>query len=66
MSRCDRCGARRFSDYAALRPAGLPEAVTPAPAARRFADRRAARNAALTYRGVRWGLRQADLRAATS
>ncbi|MFI9238319.1 DUF6255 family natural product biosynthesis protein [Streptomyces sp. NPDC053079] len=41
-SRCDRCGTRRFEDYAALRPSGLPAAVTPSPAARRAADRNAA------------------------
>ncbi|WP_221462282.1 DUF6255 family natural product biosynthesis protein [Streptomyces olivoverticillatus] len=26
-SRCEACGTRRFTDYAALRPPGLPEAV---------------------------------------
>ncbi|MFI1972767.1 DUF6255 family natural product biosynthesis protein [Streptomyces cinnamoneus] len=27
--RCNRCGTRRFLDYGALRPPGLPSAVTP-------------------------------------
>ncbi|WP_374192978.1 DUF6255 family natural product biosynthesis protein [Streptomyces sp. AV19] len=28
---CASCGTRRFHDYGALRPPGLPEAVAPAP-----------------------------------
>ncbi|MEU7135295.1 DUF6255 family natural product biosynthesis protein [Streptomyces sp. NPDC046261] len=39
---CETCGARRFSDYGALRPAGLPRVVTPDGPARLAADRAAA------------------------
>ncbi|MEU7136819.1 DUF6255 family natural product biosynthesis protein [Streptomyces sp. NPDC046261] len=46
-SRCDRCGTRRFDDYAAIRPSGLPAAITPSPAARRAADLAAVRNVSM-------------------
>ncbi|MEU5052415.1 DUF6255 family natural product biosynthesis protein [Streptomyces sp. NPDC021096] len=39
---CDRCGTRRFTDYGAVRPAGLPHAVTPSARDREAADRAAA------------------------
>ncbi|MBZ6472339.1 DUF6255 family natural product biosynthesis protein [Streptomyces griseocarneus] len=55
--RCERCGTRRFTHYASLRPPGLPAAVTPSPAARRAADRAAARNVAGAWarpRRPRW------------
>ncbi|MEU1375750.1 DUF6255 family natural product biosynthesis protein [Streptomyces triculaminicus] len=42
-ARCDRCGTRRFTDYGALRPPGMPVAVTPSPESGRAADRAAAR-----------------------
>ncbi|WP_372471988.1 DUF6255 family natural product biosynthesis protein [Streptomyces albireticuli] len=41
-ARCRACGVVRFTDYGAVRPPGLPEAVTPAPAGARCADRAAA------------------------
>ncbi|MCA6092457.1 hypothetical protein LE181_09830 [Streptomyces sp. SCA3-4] len=45
-SRCDACGTRRFSQYGALRPPGLPHAVRPTPREPHAADRSAARNLA--------------------
>ncbi|MFI2072544.1 DUF6255 family natural product biosynthesis protein [Streptomyces triculaminicus] len=61
---CARCGTRRFTDYGALRPPGLPEAKTPSPAARRVADRRAAGYIAFRLpRGLRWGRTEAECRA---
>ncbi|MFI9200437.1 DUF6255 family natural product biosynthesis protein [Streptomyces sp. NPDC053048] len=50
--RCERCGTRRFGDYAALRPPGLPAAVPqrPSPRCRRAADCAAASYVA--YRGL--------------
>ncbi|MCA6093035.1 hypothetical protein LE181_12790 [Streptomyces sp. SCA3-4] len=51
-ARCERCGVRRFTEYGAVRPSGLPQAVVPSPRARRAADRAAARNVA-----IRWGRR---------
>ncbi|MFI9305079.1 DUF6255 family natural product biosynthesis protein [Streptomyces triculaminicus] len=33
MSTCRRCGVRRFAEYGALRPPGLPQAVPVPPAA---------------------------------
>ncbi|WP_425329131.1 DUF6255 family natural product biosynthesis protein [Streptomyces eurocidicus] len=43
-SRCDNCGVRRFTEYGAVRPSGLPHAVTPAAPDRRATDRAAALN----------------------
>ncbi|MEU4210478.1 DUF6255 family natural product biosynthesis protein [Streptomyces sp. NPDC026206] len=43
-ARCGSCGTRRFADYAALRPSGLPAVVTPSAADGSAADRAAARN----------------------
>ncbi|WP_420894532.1 DUF6255 family natural product biosynthesis protein [Streptomyces cinnamoneus] len=34
VSRCERCGTRRFTEYGALRPPGLPQATAPGPAPR--------------------------------
>ncbi|WP_238492420.1 DUF6255 family natural product biosynthesis protein [Streptomyces sp. UNOB3_S3] len=57
--RCRTCGVRRFTDYGALRPPGLPQAVVPAPRDRRAADRAAARRVAeLLGRGRWWSLRR--------
>ncbi|WP_374230785.1 DUF6255 family natural product biosynthesis protein [Streptomyces sp. UNOC14_S4] len=39
---CRTCGTHRFTDYAALRPPGLPEWIRPGPRDRRAADRAAA------------------------
>ncbi|MFI9238558.1 DUF6255 family natural product biosynthesis protein [Streptomyces sp. NPDC053079] len=50
---CEACGARRFSDYGALRPSGLPHAVTPDGPARRAADRAAAGRVGEAMRRVR-------------
>ncbi|MEU4212303.1 DUF6255 family natural product biosynthesis protein [Streptomyces sp. NPDC026206] len=50
-ARCDTCGTRRFSDYGALRPSGLPHPLTPSGAARRAADRAAARRVGEAMRG---------------
>ncbi|MEU7131945.1 DUF6255 family natural product biosynthesis protein [Streptomyces sp. NPDC046261] len=41
---CDRCGVRRFTDYGAVRPAGLPHAIVPSPREPEAADRAAAWN----------------------
>ncbi|MFI9203837.1 DUF6255 family natural product biosynthesis protein [Streptomyces sp. NPDC053048] len=60
--RCDRCGTRRFDDYGALRPPGLPETIKPSPAALPARDRAAARFVAERLpRGIRWGRKEADL-----
>ncbi|MCC3776071.1 DUF6255 family natural product biosynthesis protein [Streptomyces sp. UNOB3_S3] len=40
--RCHTCGTRRFTHYGALRPPGLPVALTPAPRDATRADRSAA------------------------
>ncbi|MEU4208601.1 DUF6255 family natural product biosynthesis protein [Streptomyces sp. NPDC026206] len=54
-SHCDRCGIRRFTDYGAVRPPGLPGTVTPSRRSRNAADRAAALNVARTVRpGIRW------------
>ncbi|WP_373303655.1 DUF6255 family natural product biosynthesis protein [Streptomyces cinnamoneus] len=45
-ARCERCGVRRFTEYGAVRPPGLPQAVVPAARDRYAADRAAARNVA--------------------
>ncbi|GGX69093.1 DUF6255 family natural product biosynthesis protein [Streptomyces hiroshimensis] len=56
-SRCKACGVVRFADYGALRPAGLPSALTPKPRDARRADRAAAtRIANLPRRTAWWGL----------
>ncbi|MFI9305791.1 DUF6255 family natural product biosynthesis protein [Streptomyces triculaminicus] len=41
-ARCKQCGTRRFTDYGALRPPGLPQAVRPPARRRAKADRTAA------------------------
>ncbi|WP_418952440.1 DUF6255 family natural product biosynthesis protein [Streptomyces albireticuli] len=41
-SRCCACGVVRFTDYGAVRPPGLPQAITPAGGRARRADRAAA------------------------
>ncbi|WP_221505299.1 DUF6255 family natural product biosynthesis protein [Streptomyces eurocidicus] len=41
-ARCRACGVVRFTDYGALRPPGLPQAVTPAAGRSRCTDRAAA------------------------
>ncbi|MFE0044204.1 DUF6255 family natural product biosynthesis protein [Streptomyces albireticuli] len=43
-SRCNTCGVRRFTEYGAVRPDGLPRAVTPPAPDRRATDRAAALN----------------------
>ncbi|MEU1312831.1 DUF6255 family natural product biosynthesis protein [Streptomyces cinnamoneus] len=48
-ARCDRCGVRRFTEYGAVRPPGLPQAVVPAVRERYAADRAAACNVALRH-----------------
>ncbi|MGW2188988.1 DUF6255 family natural product biosynthesis protein [Streptomyces sp. NPDC001719] len=45
-SSCDTCDTRRFTDYAALRPPGLPQWITPKPRHRHEADRAAAKRIA--------------------
>lgn len=56
-ARCKRCGTRRFADYGALRPRGLPEAVRPPARARARADRAAATLISRTaYHLSHWGL----------
>ncbi|MEU1308907.1 DUF6255 family natural product biosynthesis protein [Streptomyces cinnamoneus] len=50
-SRCRHCGTRRFADYAAVRPPGLPQAVTPSDEARTVADRAAALHVGLMMTG---------------
>ncbi|MEV6778045.1 DUF6255 family natural product biosynthesis protein [Streptomyces syringium] len=55
-ARCDDCGTRRFTDYGALRPAELPQTITPPPRRAHKADRAAARHVArIVRRGIRWG-----------
>ncbi|RLV08655.1 hypothetical protein CTZ27_07720 [Streptomyces griseocarneus] len=52
---CRSCGTHRFTDYAALRPPGLPEWNTPSPRDRRAADRTAASSIALaSQRRAQW------------
>ncbi|MFH8784880.1 DUF6255 family natural product biosynthesis protein [Streptomyces roseoverticillatus] len=41
-ARCRTCGTVRFTDYGAVRPPGLPSALTPKPRDARKADRAAA------------------------
>ncbi|MEU5418952.1 DUF6255 family natural product biosynthesis protein [Streptomyces sp. NPDC020667] len=50
-SSCDTCDTRRFTDYAALRPPGLPQWITPKPRHRHEADRAAAKRIAWPTRG---------------
>ncbi|MGX8908314.1 DUF6255 family natural product biosynthesis protein [Streptomyces netropsis] len=40
--RCDACGTRRFTDYGALLPPGLPQTRTPSDKARARSDHSAA------------------------
>ncbi|WP_425507736.1 DUF6255 family natural product biosynthesis protein [Streptomyces olivoverticillatus] len=49
-SHCNCCGTRRFTQYGALRPPGLPQAVATADRDPRAADRSAALNVALASR----------------
>ncbi|WP_367621008.1 DUF6255 family natural product biosynthesis protein [Streptomyces olivoreticuli] len=42
-ARCEGCGVVRFTDYGALRPSGLPQALTVSRGSARRADRAAAR-----------------------
>ncbi|MFF4530341.1 DUF6255 family natural product biosynthesis protein [Streptomyces sp. NPDC001407] len=41
-SSCTTCGTHRFTDYASLRPPGLPQWITPKSRHRQEADRAAA------------------------
>lgn len=53
--RCDHCGTRRFTDYGALLPPGLPQTRTPSDTARARADRSAALLISrTTYHLSRW------------
>lgn len=61
-----RSGTRRFTDYGSLRPPGLPSVITPSPAARRAADRSAARNVALWAAAAARRARQVYFTAATA
>ncbi|MEV5377882.1 DUF6255 family natural product biosynthesis protein [Streptomyces nondiastaticus] len=55
--RCRSCGTVRFTDYGAVRPPGLPHALTPKPRDARKADRAAAAWIAnAPRRGTWWGL----------
>ncbi|GHC59014.1 DUF6255 family natural product biosynthesis protein [Streptomyces cinnamoneus] len=45
-SRCNACGTRRFTQYGALRPPGLPRAIGATARDPHAADRTAARNLA--------------------
>ncbi|MBH1936096.1 hypothetical protein I5Q34_17775 [Streptomyces sp. AV19] len=55
-ARCRDCGARRFTDYAALRMPEPPVAVTAPPRDRERADRSAATLIALGLHNLsRWG-----------
>ncbi|MEU3355697.1 DUF6255 family natural product biosynthesis protein [Streptomyces sp. NPDC037389] len=57
--RCRTCGVRRFADYGALRPPGLPHRVVSTPRDPRAADRAAARCVAeLMSRGRWWSRRR--------
>ncbi|MFI2072867.1 DUF6255 family natural product biosynthesis protein [Streptomyces triculaminicus] len=53
-ARCDRCGTRRFDDYGALRPPGMPGVVTPGPAAGHSVDCAAARRVAARQAARPW------------
>ncbi|MFF4220689.1 DUF6255 family natural product biosynthesis protein [Streptomyces nondiastaticus] len=56
-ARCRDCGTVRFTDYGALRPPGLPDALTPKRRDARKADSAAAAwMANLPRRVVWWGL----------
>ncbi|MFI9204553.1 DUF6255 family natural product biosynthesis protein [Streptomyces sp. NPDC053048] len=56
-ARCKRCGTRRFTDYGALRPPGLPETVRPPARVRAKADRAAAALISRTaYHLSHWGI----------
>ncbi|MFF7729643.1 DUF6255 family natural product biosynthesis protein [Streptomyces sp. NPDC008001] len=56
-ARCRTCGVTRFTEYGAVRPPGLPHALTPKPRDARKADRAAALQIArLPRRRVWWGL----------
>ncbi|MEU1312855.1 DUF6255 family natural product biosynthesis protein [Streptomyces cinnamoneus] len=58
-SRCNRCGTRRFTDYRAVRPHGLPRTITPSARDGAAADRAAARNVAWNVAtGTRWTRRR--------
>lgn len=61
--RCRACGTRRFTGYGALRPPGLPVALTPSPRDKTRADRSAAHAIASTirHRLNRWALGRAAL-----
>ncbi|MFI1254228.1 DUF6255 family natural product biosynthesis protein [Streptomyces netropsis] len=53
--RCDHCGTRRFTDYGALLPPGLPQIRTPSDKTRARADRSAAALISrTTYHLSRW------------
>ncbi|MEU5191885.1 DUF6255 family natural product biosynthesis protein [Streptomyces klenkii] len=52
--RCRTCGTVRFTDYGALRPPGLPHALTPKPRDADKADRAAATHIANAPRRVAW------------
>lgn len=54
-SSCDTCGTRRFTDYASLRPPGLPQWITPKPRPRHAADRAAAHRIARSAMGQPYG-----------
>ncbi len=56
--RCRACGTRRFTDYGALRPPGLPVALTPKPRDKAQADRTAAHAISHMryHRLTRWAL----------
>ncbi|WP_058044308.1 DUF6255 family natural product biosynthesis protein [Streptomyces roseifaciens] len=56
-ARCKACGVTRFADYGAVRPPGLPSALTPKPRDARRADLAAAAWIAnMPRRTVWWGL----------
>ncbi|WP_422399124.1 DUF6255 family natural product biosynthesis protein [Streptomyces netropsis] len=59
--RCRSCGTRRFTGYGALRPPGLPVALTPSPRDKTKADRSAAHAISRTmcHRLSRWALGRA-------
>lgn len=56
--RCRACGTLRFTGYGALRPPGLPVALTPSPPDRARSDRSAAWAISRTvqHRLSRWAL----------
>lgn len=59
---CTACGTRRFTEYGALRPPGLPSAVMPSDEERGRADRMAAAVISRTVRHLsHWGLSDAAL-----